>query len=209
MHLPGLTFLRCHGYPWAPAILQKSIQSYWTIRKVSLIDFHVVLKGAELLFFRLKILFNWKIIVVEVTETFLSPGNQRRKGPSLNLLRDLCSGASSGCKTDNPNLCNVDTFVMTTLCAICSFAGLPQGRLILGMDKFCLWNCGLFFCLLATLIKITSSAWNTALLGYLNSAPKNFSAFPWPFVQMYFNYEKEPLGLTPYSYYIFIMNSSF
>ena len=29
----------------------------------------------ESLFFRLKILFYWKIIVVEVTETFLSPGN--------------------------------------------------------------------------------------------------------------------------------------
>ena len=41
----------------------------------SLIDFHVVLKAAELSFFRLKILFNWKIIVVEVTETFLSSGN--------------------------------------------------------------------------------------------------------------------------------------
>ena len=32
-------------------------------------------KGTESLFFELKILFNWKIIVVEVTETFLSPGN--------------------------------------------------------------------------------------------------------------------------------------
>ena len=39
------------------------------------IDFHVVYKGTESLFFRLKILFNWKIIVVEVTETILSPGN--------------------------------------------------------------------------------------------------------------------------------------
>ena len=40
-----------------------------------LIDFHVVYKGRESLFFRLKNLFNWKIIVVEVTETILSPGN--------------------------------------------------------------------------------------------------------------------------------------
>ena len=102
IHLSGLTFFEmpCDGYPWAPAILQKPIWSYWSIRKDSLIDFHVMLKGAELLFFRLKILFNWKIIVVEVTETFLSPGNKRRKVPSLNLLRDLCSGASSGWKTD-------------------------------------------------------------------------------------------------------------
>ena len=76
-------FVRCNlfwdamidGYPWAPAILQKPIRSYWLIWKDSLIDFHVVLKAAELLFFRLKILFNWKIIVVEVTETFLSSGN--------------------------------------------------------------------------------------------------------------------------------------
>ena len=37
--------------------------------------FIVVYKGTESLFFRLKILFNWKIIVVEVTETILSPGN--------------------------------------------------------------------------------------------------------------------------------------
>ena len=63
------------GYPWAPSILQKPVRSYWLIWKDSLIDFHVVLKAAELLFFRLKILFNWKIIVVEVTETFLSSGN--------------------------------------------------------------------------------------------------------------------------------------
>ena len=41
----------------------------------SSIDFHVVYEGMESLFFRLKILFNWKIIVVEVTETILSPGN--------------------------------------------------------------------------------------------------------------------------------------
>ena len=77
IHLSGLTFFEmpCDGYPWAPAILQKPIWSYWSIRKDSLIDFHVMLKGAELLFFRLKILFNWKIIVVEETETFLSPGN--------------------------------------------------------------------------------------------------------------------------------------
>ena len=47
----------------------------WFEKINSLIDFHVVLKAAELLFFRLKILFNWKIIVVEVTETFLSSGN--------------------------------------------------------------------------------------------------------------------------------------
>ena len=38
-------------------------------------DFHVAYKGTESLFFRLKILFNWKIIVVEVTQTILSPGN--------------------------------------------------------------------------------------------------------------------------------------
>ena len=37
--------------------------------------FIVLYKGMESLFFRLKILFNWKIIVVEVTETILSPGN--------------------------------------------------------------------------------------------------------------------------------------
>ena len=38
--------------------------------------FIVVYKGTKSLFFRLKILFNnWKIIVVEVTETILSPGN--------------------------------------------------------------------------------------------------------------------------------------
>ena len=43
--------------------------------------FVVVYKGTESLFFRLKILFNWKIIVVEVTETILSPGNQKGKGP--------------------------------------------------------------------------------------------------------------------------------
>ena len=41
----------------------------------SSIDFHVLLQGTELLFFRLKILFNWKIIVVQVTEAFLSLGN--------------------------------------------------------------------------------------------------------------------------------------
>ena len=38
-------------------------------------DFRVAYKGTESLFFRLKILFNWKIIVVEVTETILIPGN--------------------------------------------------------------------------------------------------------------------------------------
>ena len=43
--------------------------------------FIVVYKGTESLFFRLKILFNWKIIVVEVTETILSPGSQKGKGP--------------------------------------------------------------------------------------------------------------------------------
>ena len=41
----------------------------------SLIDFHVVYKGTESFFFRLKILFYWKIIVVEVTETFLTQEN--------------------------------------------------------------------------------------------------------------------------------------
>ena len=45
------------------------------------IDFHVAYKGAESLFFRLKIVFNWKIIVLEVMETILSPDNLKRKGP--------------------------------------------------------------------------------------------------------------------------------
>ena len=68
------------------------------------IDFHVAYKGRELLFFGLKILFNWKIIVVEVTETFLSPWNYSKKrarmarerfwwGPSVDRLRDSRNGA--------------------------------------------------------------------------------------------------------------------
>ena len=36
--------------------------------------FIVLYKAMDSLFFRLKILFNWKITVVEVTETILSPG---------------------------------------------------------------------------------------------------------------------------------------
>ena len=45
------------------------------LKKIHRIDFHVVYKGTESLFFRLKIVFYWKIIVVEVKETFLSRGN--------------------------------------------------------------------------------------------------------------------------------------
>ena len=47
------------------------------LKKIHLLIFIfiVVYKGTESLFFRLKILFNWKIIVVKVTETILSPGN--------------------------------------------------------------------------------------------------------------------------------------
>ena len=37
--------------------------------------FVVVYKGTESLFFSLKILLNWKIIVGEATKTMLSPGN--------------------------------------------------------------------------------------------------------------------------------------
>ena len=58
---------------------KSQVEAQWSpdhgTKSGKLIDFHVVYKGTESLFFRLKILFNRKIIVVEVTETILSPGN--------------------------------------------------------------------------------------------------------------------------------------
>ena len=69
-------FSRRHdGYPWASVILQKPswgsvVSRPLTINQIKsrkAIDFDVVYKGTESLFFRLKILCNWKIIVVEVT----------------------------------------------------------------------------------------------------------------------------------------------
>ena len=50
------------------------------LKKIHQLIFMLCTK-VESLFFRLKILFDWKIIVVGVTETILNPGNQKRKGP--------------------------------------------------------------------------------------------------------------------------------
>ena len=71
--------------------------------------FIVVYKGTESLFFRLKILFNWKIIVVEVTETFLSPWNHSKKraimarerfgGGHLSIVCGIHAMAHSGWNT--------------------------------------------------------------------------------------------------------------
>ena len=80
-------FSRCHdGYQLAPAILQKPsrgsvVSRPLTVNQVNsrrFIDWFSCCVQRLLfrsLFFRLKILFYWKIIVVEVTETSLSTGN--------------------------------------------------------------------------------------------------------------------------------------
>ena len=79
-------FSRPHD-PWASAILQKPsrgsvVSRPLTVNQVNsrrFIDWFscslLCTKVQMSLFFRLKILFNWKIIVVKVTETILSPGN--------------------------------------------------------------------------------------------------------------------------------------